>query len=179
MINQRDPAAQEHPSKRMRMDPDPSAPPPPPFLQSHGQRPSDAVAQQQQGPPQQQQKPPALLPSMGPQYGKQPPPSRAPETPTEVKEVKKEGGADWMTLYNPKVKRTLDVELVHTLIHDRSVRLLLQRRGLTRGTAWSAASSFRRMESCWRRAATAIPSSTTRRRAPSIGAEQAVSAMRC
>lgn len=32
--------------------------------------------------------------------------------------MKKEGN-DWMSMFNPKVKRVLDVGLVHTLIHDR------------------------------------------------------------
>lgn len=51
-------------------------------------------------------------------------PAPAPPTPSEMnpetipKELKKEGG-DWITMYNPKVKKTLDVELVHTLVHDR------------------------------------------------------------
>lgn len=34
--------------------------------------------------------------------------------------MKKEGG-DWMTMFNPKVKRVLDVGLVHTLVHDSVV----------------------------------------------------------
>ena len=39
---------------------------------------------------------------------------------TVPREMKKEG-TDWVTMYNPKVRRTLDVELVHTLQHDRCV----------------------------------------------------------
>ena len=38
-----------------------------------------------------------------------------PETVT--KDLKKEG-SDWMTMFNPNVKRVLDVGLVHTLVHD-------------------------------------------------------------
>ncbi|MBW0536140.1 hypothetical protein O181_075855, partial [Austropuccinia psidii MF-1] len=34
--------------------------------------------------------------------------------------MKKEG-ADWMTMFNPKVKKVLDVGLVHTLVHDSVV----------------------------------------------------------
>lgn len=41
-----------------------------------------------------------------------------PETVT--KDLKKEG-SDWMTMFNPNVKRVLDVGLVHTLVHDSSV----------------------------------------------------------
>lgn len=36
---------------------------------------------------------------------------------TAPKELKKEG-PDWVTMFNPNVKRTLDVGLVHTLVHD-------------------------------------------------------------
>jgi hypothetical protein len=35
-------------------------------------------------------------------------------------ELKKEG-SDWFAVFNPKVKRVLDVSLVHTLIHERCV----------------------------------------------------------
>lgn len=41
--------------------------------------------------------------------------------PDEVpKELKKEG-SDWLAIFNPKVKRTLDVNLVHTLMHESVV----------------------------------------------------------
>lgn len=33
-------------------------------------------------------------------------------------EFKKEG-SDWFAIFNPKVKRVLDVQLVHTLMHER------------------------------------------------------------
>lgn len=33
-------------------------------------------------------------------------------------ELKKEG-SDWFAVWNPKVKRVLDVNLVHTLSHER------------------------------------------------------------
>lgn len=34
-----------------------------------------------------------------------------------TRDLKKEG-SDWMTMFNPNVKRVLDVGLVHTLVHD-------------------------------------------------------------
>lgn len=34
------------------------------------------------------------------------------------RELKKEG-SDWLAIFNPKVKRVLDVNLVHTLMHER------------------------------------------------------------
>lgn len=37
-------------------------------------------------------------------------------------ELKKEG-SDWFAVFNPKVKRVLDVSLVHTLMHERYVLL--------------------------------------------------------
>lgn len=41
--------------------------------------------------------------------------------PDEVpKELKKEG-SDWLAIFNPKVKRALDVNLVHTLMHESVV----------------------------------------------------------
>lgn len=41
--------------------------------------------------------------------------------PDEVpKDLKKEG-SDWLAIFNPKVKRTLDVNLVHTLMHESVV----------------------------------------------------------
>ncbi|GEM07220.1 glucose repression regulatory protein TUP1 [Rhodotorula toruloides] len=39
---------------------------------------------------------------------------------TAPKELKKEG-PDWVTMFNPNVKRALDVGLVHTLVHDSVV----------------------------------------------------------
>ena len=38
-------------------------------------------------------------------------------------EYKKEG-SDWFALFNPGTKRVLDVSLVHTLMHERSVLVL-------------------------------------------------------
>jgi glucose repression regulatory protein TUP1 len=35
-------------------------------------------------------------------------------------DLKKEG-SDWFVIYNPKVKRTLDVSLIHTFIHETCV----------------------------------------------------------
>lgn len=39
---------------------------------------------------------------------------------TVARDLKKEG-SDWMTIFNPNVKRVLDVGLVHTLLHDSCV----------------------------------------------------------
>ncbi|GJN89403.1 hypothetical protein Rhopal_002383-T1 [Rhodotorula paludigena] len=39
---------------------------------------------------------------------------------TAPKDLKKEG-SDWLTMFNPNVKRVLDVGLVHTLVHDSVV----------------------------------------------------------
>lgn len=36
-------------------------------------------------------------------------------------ELKKEG-SDWFAIFNPKIKRALDVNLVHTLHHERCER---------------------------------------------------------
>ncbi|GAA6027149.1 hypothetical protein JCM8097_002432 [Rhodosporidiobolus ruineniae] len=85
---------------------------------------------------------PAPQPSPAPPAAPQPPapasatPAAAPaapqvkdEKPVEVtsfdpetapKDLKKEG-SDWMTMFNPNVKRVLDVGLVHTLVHDSVV----------------------------------------------------------
>lgn len=38
----------------------------------------------------------------------------------EVTTTKKEG-SDWLTMFNPNVKRVVDVGLVHTLVHDSVV----------------------------------------------------------
>ncbi|EST04978.1 WD40 repeat [Kalmanozyma brasiliensis GHG001] len=41
--------------------------------------------------------------------------------PDEIpKDLKKEG-ADWLAIFNPKIKRTLDVNLVHTFLHESVV----------------------------------------------------------
>ena len=47
-------------------------------------------------------------------------------------EYKREG-TDWFAIFNPKVKRVLDVQLVHNLMHERSVcpRFLVRRGYLT------------------------------------------------
>ena len=44
---------------------------------------------------------------------------------TLPQEFKKEDG-DWFATFNPKVKRVLDVDLVHTLPHDRLVVSFVQ-----------------------------------------------------
>jgi glucose repression regulatory protein TUP1 len=38
-------------------------------------------------------------------------------------DMRKEG-SDWFAVFNPKVKRQLDVTLVHTLMHERFVLIL-------------------------------------------------------
>lgn len=43
--------------------------------------------------------------------------------PDSLPSALKKEGSDWMTMFNPKVKKVLDVELVHTLIHDRCLAL--------------------------------------------------------
>ena len=35
----------------------------------------------------------------------------------------KREGSDWYAVFNPKVKRVLDVQLVHNLMHERHVQL--------------------------------------------------------
>ena len=53
-------------------------------------------------------------------------PQVSPGAPGEIdfdavpRDQKKEG-SDWVTIFNPKLPRALDVELVHTLQHDRCV----------------------------------------------------------
>lgn len=42
-------------------------------------------------------------------------------------EYKREG-TDWYAIFNPKVKRVLDVQLVHNLMHERYVPGFLARR---------------------------------------------------
>ena len=39
-------------------------------------------------------------------------------------EYKREG-TDWFAIFNPKQKRVLDIQLVHTLMHERSARSLV------------------------------------------------------
>lgn len=87
---------------------------------------------------------------------------------TVAKDLKKEG-SDWMTMFNPNVKRVLDVGLVHTLVHDSCVSLGLGGKAgelMRVGAGSFAASSSRRMARCSRRAATGIRRCTTPRRAP-------------
>ena len=37
----------------------------------------------------------------------------------------KRDGTDWFAIFNPNQKRVLDVQLVHTLMHERSARSLV------------------------------------------------------
>ena len=43
--------------------------------------------------------------------------------PLSVSPDMKKEGSDWFAVFNPKVKRVLDVSLVHTLMHERCVPL--------------------------------------------------------
>ena len=105
----------DHPAKRMRND-EPAQPtayagtPP----AGYGiKNPSNGQSQ-----PSQQQHLQRALPSIA-QPGSVPATPNSEMNPETIpKELKKEG-SDWITMYNPKVKKTLDVELVHTLMHDR------------------------------------------------------------
>lgn len=45
--------------------------------------------------------------------------------PANVPPDMKKDGSDWFAVFNPKVKRVLDVSLVHTLMHERYVADLL------------------------------------------------------
>lgn len=40
---------------------------------------------------------------------------------TSVSSDLRKEGSDWLTMFNPNVKRQLDVGLVHTLVHDSVV----------------------------------------------------------
>ena len=87
-------------------------------------------------------------------------------------EFKKEG-KDWFAIFNPKVKRALDVNLVHTLMHERSVYAcwLLEWK-----TEYSfvpivscAASNSRQMENIWLQAVTTQRRYMTRRQVRKSG----------
>ncbi|WAR52718.1 hypothetical protein PtB15_2B143 [Puccinia triticina] len=97
-----------------------SNPPPHPYASAYHPRPDLHIP----GPPSQQQHhhaggaPPAALQP-------QPPPPNTNvlldlDPDTLPSNMKKEG-VDWMTMFNPKVKKVLDVGLVHTLVHDSVV----------------------------------------------------------
>jgi len=34
-------------------------------------------------------------------------------------------GSDWFAVFNPKVKRVLNINLVHTLYHERCITIIL------------------------------------------------------
>jgi glucose repression regulatory protein TUP1 len=34
-------------------------------------------------------------------------------------------GGDWFAVFNPKVKRVLNINLVHTLYHERCITIIL------------------------------------------------------
>lgn len=70
-------------------------------------RPSSPPQQQQQ----QQQQPP--LPNVGNQL--------ADLDPDQLRPDQKREGIDWFAIFNPRVRRLLDVELVHNLAHESVV----------------------------------------------------------
>ena len=39
----------------------------------------------------------------------------------EEQNVREKEGNDWSAIFNPKVERSLDITLVHTLVHERCV----------------------------------------------------------
>jgi hypothetical protein len=84
-------------------------------------------------------------------------------------EFKKEG-SDWFAIFNPKVKRVLDVNLVHTLMHERCVyaRCFLNER-LTVPIVLCAASGSRQMGNIWLRVAIVQRRYTIRRRVRRLG----------
>ncbi len=61
---------------------------------------------------------PTTEPGVGPPGGNQGFPDEL-DIHTVPPELKKEG-SDWWAIFNPKVKRQLDVTLVHSLMHERS-----------------------------------------------------------
>ena len=88
-------------------------------------------------------------------------------------EFKKEGN-DWFAFFNPKVKRVLDVTLVHTLIHERCVcSFYLVSRWLKLFLLFPivscAASGSRRMGNIWQQAATVRHKYMTQRRVRKLG----------
>lgn len=103
---------------------------------------------------------------------------------TAPKDLKKEG-SDWMTMFNPNVKRVLDVGLVHTLVHDSCVSRFrcshaapscaLTDGALLLRAASSAACASRPTARSSLLAATATRRCTTRRRAPRSRASPAPS----
>ena len=87
-------------------------------------------------------------------------------------ELKKEG-SDWFAVFNPKVKRVLDVNLVHTLLHERYASGLVQQSDdLLMGlvfAVWSVAFAFRLMGSSLPPAAIGLLRFTILRRARRLG----------
>ena len=90
-------------------------------------------------------------------------------------EFKKEGN-DWFAIFNPKVKRVLDVTLVHTLMHERFVYAsFISRRQLTvfflkkNPIVSCAALGSRRMGNIWLRGVIVQPKYMTPRRVRKLG----------
>ena len=70
----------------------------------------------------------AAMPASMQQPSSHPPTPSSEMTPDTLPKENKKEGSDWVTMYNPKVKKTLDVELVHTLMHDRFALFYFLRR---------------------------------------------------
>lgn len=83
-------------------------------------------------------------------------------------EYKKEG-QDWFAMYNPKVKRTLEVDLMHTLMHERFVlssspcRVACLGELMDCSIVLSVVCDSAQMASTWRLGAIGRRKSTTRR----------------
>ena len=81
-------------------------------------------------------------------------------------------GNDWIAIFNPKVKRVLDVTLVHTLMHDRFVYtcyLVNGRLTVPFLIVSCAVSGSRRMGNIWLLVVTARHKYMTRRRVRKLG----------
>jgi len=84
-------------------------------------------------------------------------------------EFKKEG-SDWFAMFNPKVKRSLDVSLVHTLMHERLVFFFFQTVTCTDPAAvWCAVCASLQMENTWRRAVIGQRRFTTQKQVKKLG----------
>ena len=80
-------------------------------------------------------------------------------------------GSDWYAVFNPKVKRVLDVQLVHNLMHERCVcfKLSYKKWKFDSITASCVALGSRRMASTLPQDVTGLRRSTIPRRAPRLG----------
>lgn len=86
-------------------------------------------------------------------------------------EYKKEG-TDWFAIFNPSVKRVLDVDLKYTFAHERHVPTFLFlhfKRVLTFSIVSYVVSVFQQMESTLLQVAIVLLRFTTRRLVPRLG----------